>query len=69
MDAFTMAISRSTMISWQPIAMNPDDLTGRLGDGQAQISHDFRLVIASQIYGLSENSVPLNPMVNDHYPY
>ena len=19
--------------------------------------------------GLSENSVPLNPMVNDHYPY
>jgi len=24
---------------------------------------------ASQHVGLSENSVPLHPMVNDHYPY
>ena len=23
----------------------------------------------SQHLGVSENSVPLNPMVNDHYPY
>ena len=23
----------------------------------------------SQDMGVSENSVPLNPMVNDHYPY
>jgi hypothetical protein len=27
---------------------------------------DFDLV---QYMGLSENSVPLHPMVNDHYPY
>jgi hypothetical protein len=24
---------------------------------------------AGSYMGLSENSVPLNPMVNDHYPY
>ena len=23
----------------------------------------------NQYIGVSENSVPLNPMVNDHYPY
>ena len=30
------------------------------------------LYISGYIYiymGVSENSVPLNPMVNDHYPY
>ena len=27
------------------------------------------LVFHSHDLGLSENSVPLNPMVNDHYPY
>ena len=25
--------------------------------------------IGFRLMGLSENSVPLNPMVNDHYPY
>ena len=26
-------------------------------------------IILSPNMGVSENSVPLNPMVNDHYPY
>ena len=29
----------------------------------------FSALIAEFHVGLSENSVPLNPMVNDHYPY
>ena len=28
-----------------------------------------RLRVFAQDMGVSENSVPLNPMVNDHYPY
>ena len=40
---------------------------------QKQISSKTRLLyvyIYIFIYmGVSENSVPLNPMVNDHYPY
>ena len=28
----------------------------------------FQVLLACQM-GVSENSVPLNPMVNDHYPY
>ena len=31
-------------------------------------SNRYRIVIFPNM-GLSENSVPLNPMVNDHYPY
>ena len=30
--------------------------------------HDLSLKIKNYV-GVSENSVPLNPMVNDHYPY
>ena len=39
-----------------------------LGDDQAtdQIKGHIELL---EILELSENSVPLNPMVNDHYPY
>jgi hypothetical protein len=33
---------------------------GYISNIQQQQSHDM---------GLSENSVPLHPMVNDHYPY
>jgi len=29
----------------------------------------FQLEEVQQNMGVSENSVPLNPMVNDHYPY
>ena len=29
----------------------------------------YTLYIYIYIMGVSENSVPLNPMVNDHYPY
>ena len=33
-------------------------------------SHPKKLWFMDDFYmGLSENSVPLNPMVNDHYPY
>ena len=28
-----------------------------------------RAIIDIHYMGVSENSVPLNPMVNDHYPY
>ena len=41
-------------------------------NGQHSKSHSFRAMCAIyDIYfmGVSENSVPLNPMVNDHYPY
>ena len=31
--------------------------------------HLVKPVIFSSDMGVSENSVPLNPMVNDHYPY
>ena len=34
------------------------------GSFDNQIRHN-----SSGHMGLSENSVPLNPMVNDHYPY
>ena len=27
------------------------------------------LKVSTKYLGVSENSVPLNPMVNDHYPY
>ena len=27
------------------------------------------MIVPSSQLGVSENSVPLNPMVNDHYPY
>ena len=27
------------------------------------------LLVVKVYMGVSENSVPLNPMVNDHYPY
>ena len=30
---------------------------------------DVRKASPGQYVGVSENSVPLNPMVNDHYPY
>ena len=34
------------------------------------MTHDISEVHIQVIQmGLSENSVPLNPMVNDHYPY
>ena len=33
-------------------------------DGGADFSFQHRMYM-----GLSENSVPLHPMVNDHYPY
>ena len=44
---------------------------GVLGDG---LWHSFTHMIVISWYsiidrGVSENSVPLNPMVNDHYPY
>ena len=29
----------------------------------------FRIIKIRLNMGVSENSVPLNPMVNDHYPY
>ena len=29
----------------------------------------YRNILEYRDMGLSENSVPLNPMVNDHYPY
>ena len=29
----------------------------------------FHQMITISYMGVSENSVPLNPMVNDHYPY
>ena len=29
----------------------------------------FKLSLSVIYMGVSENSVPLNPMVNDHYPY
>ena len=31
--------------------------------------HDIVIMIIIRYMGVSENSVPLNPMVNDHYPY
>ena len=36
----------------------------------AQIDNETILYNLPHVYmGVSENSVPLNPMVNDHYPY
>ena len=33
------------------------------------MSHKNNISLAGMHMGVSENSVPLNPMVNDHYPY
>ena len=55
------------------IGSYPSARNGRTGNGL--ISEDSRrengqnTSIASSYLGLSENSVPLHPMVNDHYPY
>ena len=35
-----------------------------IGDGSGQVGNPL-----GNPLGLSENSVPLHPMINDHYPY
>jgi len=41
-----------------------------LGQGDRSRGIDPNKCLLYYIYmGVSENSVPLNPMVNDHYPY
>ena len=39
------------------------------GWGKFQPCSTMGVVGVVGVVGLSENSVPLNPMVNDHYPY
>jgi len=33
------------------------------------VKPELHRILEAQNMGVSENSVPLNPMVNDHYPY
>ena len=45
-------------------------LRGKIKDNICSTSHVSLSILSQIVYlGLSENSVPLNPMVNDHYPY
>ena len=57
-------------IIWFPMVSPKDSsqilafpqLNGHAGQGP-------RTIGGTEHMGVSENSVPLNPMVNDHYPY
>ena len=40
-----------------------------MGDIMGLSKFDLPVAILVGKMGVSENSVPLNPMVNDHYPY
>ena len=54
--AICSASGRSTPLRNSQVRGEPMAVAPHLGFGQEKV-------------GLSENSVPLNPMVNDHYPY
>ena len=50
-----------------PKFQDPD---GRTRDGDPKLGYSFLDILHTMAYmGVSENSVPLNPMANDHYPY
>ena len=42
---------------------------GRLNERHDILSHEAFPRFLGSLLGLTENSVPLHPMANDHYPY
>ena len=51
----------TAQVNWQFSGQNSGDLSKHVSFFSFCWSHPH--------LGVSENSVPLNPMVNDHYPY
>ena len=79
-----MPTSATSPVGVRPIhplrpPLPPDPLQGPPALPSVVLDHPWRrgdeagswkgLERAGSYMGLSENSVPLNPMVNDHYPY
>ena len=53
---------------WHRILSKTARLWPKPADSVSAFSPNFHWLVIFQL-GVSENSVPLNPMVNDHYPY
>ena len=73
-----LKIGAPKSVDWSSASWN---VFGNLPDfsrTQIRVIHDVMVIITAPFFmrtpsvkhvGLSENSVPLHPMVNDHYPY
>ena len=74
-ERVTSFFSESLSSSWLCILLYPFKLqqTRHQSGGKPPYQSSHQLHFGGNLWtchmGLSENSVPLNPMVNDHYPY
>ena len=58
------------VFKFQGLDLHPYMLIPIMFNIHISISYWLCILLLSDSYmGVSENSVPLNPMVNDHYPY
>ena len=72
MYKFTIPIARQVDFLWGQWGQSCPNFTENSGIsrmGNAENWENHGKIMGKHHLGVSENSVPLNTMVNDHYPY